>query len=109
MQGKIVSYETRRLFAQKIRRLRKSRGWSQEMLAEASGLHRTYIGAVERCERNISLDNLTRIAAALDTDIATLFTRSENHLQIREDSASYRPLLPSISSKILQQHGQIGL
>lgn len=104
-----MSYEIRRLLAGIIRRLRSDRGWSQERLAEASGLHRTYIGAIERCERNISLDNLTRIATALDTDVATLFTRpAPANDQVREVSAGYssRPT-PSIRSIFLQQQGQL--
>ena len=61
-------------FGSKVRELRKSRGLSQEKLAEKAGLHYTYIGAVERGEKNISLQNIEKIAKALDTDIAELFT-----------------------------------
>ena len=52
-------------FGQRIRRERKLRGLSQEDLAFEAELHRTYIGSVERGERNISLINIHRIAKAL--------------------------------------------
>ena len=52
-------------FAHNLRCFRTKAGLSQEELAHKAGLHRTYIGAVERCERNIILRNLERIAAAL--------------------------------------------
>lgn len=51
--------------SQNIKARRLELGWSQEALADAAGLHRTYIGSVERCERNISIDNIGRIAGAL--------------------------------------------
>lgn len=64
---------TRRKFGQKIRLLRTQNGYSQEDFADECGLHRTYIGGVERGERNISLDNITKIAAALKMEIKELF------------------------------------
>ncbi len=63
--------------ARRIRFLRRYRGWSQEVLAELSGLHRSYIGSVERAERNISLDNIERIAHALGVPIRDLLAESE--------------------------------
>jgi transcriptional regulator with XRE-family HTH domain len=67
--------ETRKHFGNRLRQLRGDKGWSQEAFAEECGLHRTYIGGVERGERNISLDNIAKIAAALDVDIAALFKK----------------------------------
>lgn len=55
-----------------IRRFRKDSGWSQEELADACGLHRTYIGAVERGERNVSLENIVEIARALNVRASEL-------------------------------------
>jgi transcriptional regulator with XRE-family HTH domain len=55
----------RDVVATNVRRLRKARGLSQESFADECGLHRTYIGSVERGERNVSIDNIERIAAAL--------------------------------------------
>ena len=56
-----------------IRRLRKALGLTQEGLAEAADLHWTYLGSVERGERNVSVDNISRLACTLDVEIAELF------------------------------------
>jgi transcriptional regulator with XRE-family HTH domain len=62
----------RKRLAQRVRLMRTRRGWSQEVLAELSGLNRSYIGAVERAEHNIGLDNIERIAEALETGLPEL-------------------------------------
>lgn len=58
--------------AANIRRLRKSRGWSQEALAHEAGFHRTFIGQVERGESNVSIDNIERLADALEVPASEL-------------------------------------
>lgn len=60
-------------FGHRIRQLRLHRKLSQEALADEAGLDRSYIGGVERGERNVSLVNIAKIARALDVAIAELF------------------------------------
>lgn len=60
-------------FGSRVRELRVAQGISQEGLAQKSGLHRTYIGGIERGERNVSLENIQKIAQALNVMIAQLF------------------------------------
>lgn len=62
-------------FGKQVRDLRKAQGLSQEELAEKADLHYTYIGGVERGERNLSLKSIEKIASALRIDIRELFTR----------------------------------
>ena len=62
-----------RLFAQRVRMLREEQGISQEKLAERAELHRTYIGMVERLERNPSLVCIHKIANGLGVDVKQLF------------------------------------
>ena len=58
--------------AQRLRAERAARGLSQEQLADLAGVHRTYLSSVERAERNISIDNIEQLAAALGLDISKL-------------------------------------
>jgi transcriptional regulator with XRE-family HTH domain len=64
-------------FGSAVRTLRRERGLSQEEFADRVGLHRTYIGDVERGERNVGLVNVSRIAAALELPISTLIAEAE--------------------------------
>lgn len=64
--------DPKKAFGQRVRALRRTKHMSQENLADACGLHRTYIGAVERGERNISLLNIIAIARALGVTAAEL-------------------------------------
>ena len=59
-------------FARHLRAQRLEKGISQEQLADLAGLHRTYVGSVERAERNISVDSMERLAGALRLDISSL-------------------------------------
>jgi transcriptional regulator with XRE-family HTH domain len=71
------SFSLRRIVAQNVRRLRGALQLSQEGLAAEAGLHRTYIGAIERAERNVSLDNIERLASALQVAPSILLERDE--------------------------------
>lgn len=65
--------QLRDVIARNLRVQRAERGWSQERLALESGLNRTYLSAVERSEQNISIDNVARLATALNVEAWTLF------------------------------------
>ncbi|MCI0419325.1 MAG: helix-turn-helix domain-containing protein [Acidobacteria bacterium] len=67
----------RKVFARKLRHRRLQLGISQEELAELAGLHRTYVSSVERGERNISIDNIERIAAALKLQPSSLLEQDD--------------------------------
>jgi len=60
-------------FGDSVRKFRKEKGLSQEQLAFKADLHRTYIGMIERAEKNITLVNIEKIANALEVDIKELF------------------------------------
>jgi transcriptional regulator with XRE-family HTH domain len=59
-------------FGEKVREIRKGKGLSQEELAHKADLHRTYIGMIERAEKNITLLNIEKVANALEVNIKEL-------------------------------------
>jgi transcriptional regulator with XRE-family HTH domain len=63
----------RRLLARRMRILRATHGWSQEVLADLAGLHRSYISGIERTARNVSLDNIEKIAHAFGVSMEELW------------------------------------
>lgn len=66
-----------KIFGTNLRKYRKEQGLSQEKLADMCGLHRTYISAIERYRRSISLENVQRIADALNVETYKLFIEGE--------------------------------
>jgi len=74
-QIRMTTTRIRKAFGRRVRDLRKSKGFSQEAFADTAGLHRTYIGSIERGEQNVSIDNIERIAKALRVDLTALFER----------------------------------
>ena len=68
-----MSKTLRNKFGKRVRALRLQKGWSQEELADNSGLHRTYVGAIERGEQNVSIDNIAKLAKSLNISPGALF------------------------------------
>jgi transcriptional regulator with XRE-family HTH domain len=69
----VVASRSGQLVAAAVRRLRRRHGWSQEQLGARANLHRTYVGAIERCEENITLRTLDQLADALGVEPRVLF------------------------------------
>ncbi|MDX9976351.1 helix-turn-helix domain-containing protein [Thiopseudomonas denitrificans] len=68
----------RAVLAENIKSFRREKGFSQEELAEQCGLHRTYIGSVERHERNVTLSTLEVLALTLGVTVPDLLTKHES-------------------------------
>lgn len=86
------------LVGNRIRELRKAKGWTQEQLAEAASLHYSYIGGVERGDRNISLETLEKIIAAFQVPAMELF-RFEDDTDRRKAIDEHMVLISSRSPK----------
>ena len=80
VQGPDRQFELQRRLGERVRKLRGRQGWSQEDLADNCGLHRTYVGSVERGERNVTLNSLDTLAQALEVTIADIVKGLERSL-----------------------------
>jgi transcriptional regulator with XRE-family HTH domain len=69
----VPSPSIKSLFGKSIRALREERGYSQEELPERAGLHRNYVGGIERGERNVALENIAKLSKALSVRSRDLF------------------------------------
>lgn len=86
----LMSLVDRKLFGGKLRQIRLERGMTQERLAEKAGIHPTYVGGIERGERNVGLDNILKIARALDVPPTRLFEDFEEHRGHHEEHQEIR-------------------
>lgn len=82
------------LLGKRVHELRAAREWSQEEFAHVSGLHRTYIGQIERGEKNISFGNLSRISSVLGVTLSELLSGLEDGNEL-EKKSKRRPDSPS--------------
>lgn len=94
-----------RIVGQRIRNYRVAKGWSQEKLAELSDFHPTYIGQVERGEKNATLESIEKISKALNVPLSKLFEK----LGTEEDGARNIPLecYELLSEKTKKEQEQI--
>ncbi len=88
MTVRIIMSDIAKMLGQRIRNHRTAKGLSQEKLAELSGCHPTYVGQLERGEKNATVESIEKIAAALDIPLSKLFEK----LGSREQSADNIPL-----------------
>lgn len=94
-----MSSDFLKLVGERIRTLRKEKGYTQESLAEKSGIYITYISDIERGERNISMETLEKVITALDINAVDLF-RFEGIENIEERSDK-KALLEAINSLLV--------
>lgn len=73
MSDKKITLNLQKKLGKRIRQLRKARGYSQESFAFDCGLHRTYVGCIERGEKNITVSNLEKVAKTLNLGMEDLF------------------------------------
>ena len=100
MSPEKISTRIRTVLAQELRFLRFTRGWSQKVLAELTGLHRTYISQIERGQVNVSIDKLEKLANAFELPVPELLTPPNpadlnahlKDLGIKEPRAYYGPV-----------------
>jgi len=88
-----------KLVGHRVRDLRKERGWSQEVLGEKGGFHYSYIGQIERGEKNVSLLNLVKIADALSVNVTQLFAYLDDEEKYTESEADLQEIVRTLRTK----------
>jgi len=88
-------YTARKVIAFQVREIRQLKHYSQEILAAISGLNRSYIGAVERAEHNIGIDNIEKIAHGLEVPIDRLIDSTDP--EVSNDLAQPAKVAPSVA------------
>jgi XRE family transcriptional regulator, regulator of sulfur utilization len=85
-----VTKDLRMAVGRRFKELRLKREMSQEVLADKAGLHRNYIGYVERADRSVTVDTLGRLTHALDITLAEFFQPFTNHFRMRRTKRKKR-------------------
>lgn len=88
-----------KLVGHRVRDLRKERGWSQEALGEKGGFHYSYIGQIERGEKNVSLLNLVKIADALEVSVPQLFAYLDDEEKYTGSEADLQEIVRTLRTK----------
>lgn len=88
--------EVLKLVGARIRALRKERGYSQESLGEKGGFHFSYIGQIERGEKNVSLLNLAKIADSLDVSLVQLFAYVDEEVEITKQEIEIKEIFQTL-------------
>ena len=88
-----------RALGQRIRELRLAQGYSQEAFADKCGVHRTFMGTVERGESNVSFQNIVKVAQTLGVSLAVLFTDLESAAEKLKRTAPPPPRTKKTSEK----------
>ncbi len=88
-----------KLVGHRVRDLRKERGWSQEALGEKGGFHYSYIGQIERGEKNVSLLNLVKIADALEVGVPQLFAYLDDEEKYIGSEADLQEIVKTLRTK----------
>ena len=86
-----VQKELLKALGQRIRELRTQKGFSQEAFADHCGVHRTFMGTIERGESNLSFQNLVKVSTALETTLSELLAgieKSAGNLAIKKNPAT---------------------
>ncbi|QDY81966.1 helix-turn-helix transcriptional regulator [Paenibacillus polymyxa] len=94
--------EVLKLVGARIRALRKEKGLSQESLGEKGGFHFSYIGQIERGEKNVSLINIAKIADALDVNLIQLFAYVNEDIKVTKQEAGLNEIITLLRNSSLQ-------